>query len=138
MALPKYFLTTLQEVTLQLFSFHPALLQAAVNSQMNAWDLGDLVIKFNDLGIQVNKSEILGNFSFIPTSGQRNPVTVRQQNRRFCVRRNGDWFDFLTGVRGFPMPSSSLVFYLQNYETEASDLAHEHGLLQILTLPTCK
>lgn len=39
---------------------------------------------------------------------------------------------------GFPMPSSSLVFYLQNYETEASDVAHEHGLLQILMLPTCK
>lgn len=103
---------------------------------MNTWDPDDLVIQVKDLEIQVNKSEMSDTFSVIPASGQRNPVTVRQQNRRFCVRRSGDWFYFLTAVRGFPMQSSSLVFYLQNYESEASDLAHEHCLLQILMLPT--
>lgn len=105
---------------------------------MNTRDLDDLVIQINNLGIQVNKSEMSETFSFIPTSGERNPVTVRQQNRRFCVRRSGDWFNFLTAVRGFPMQSSSLVFYPQNYESKASDLAHEHHLLQILLLPTRK
>lgn len=56
-------------VTLQLFPLHPALLQTAVNSQMNTWDLDDLVIHVNDLGIQVKKSEMPETFSFIPTSG---------------------------------------------------------------------
>lgn len=58
-----------EEVTLQLFPLHPALLQTAVNSQMNTWDLDDSVIQVNDLGIQVNKSEMSETFSFIPTSG---------------------------------------------------------------------
>ena len=32
--------------------------------------------------------------------------------------RSGDWFNHLTGVGGFPMPSSSLVFYIQNFKSK--------------------
>lgn len=44
-------------------------------------------------------------------------------------RRSGDWFSHLTGIGGFLMPSSSLVFYFQNFKSEVSDSAHEHRLL---------
>lgn len=67
-ALPKYFPTTLQGNHSSAIS-PPSCLVINCSKQMNTWDLDDLVIQVNDLGIQVNKSEMSETFSFIPTSG---------------------------------------------------------------------